>query len=75
MNEIKTKALAFLYKWVSEGKIPHIRKGMTEELEGLINQELSQVQMNQVVEGMVARKMIETLPPVAKDNSDEKDSK
>ena len=75
MSTLKSISLEFLYRWVSEGKIPHIRKGMTEELEALINQELSKAQISQVVESMQAKKMIEQLPPVTKDSSDEKDSK
>lgn len=36
MQDVKTLALALLYKWVSDKKIPHIRAGMAEELEGLV---------------------------------------
>lgn len=68
----KTKVLSFLYKWVNDGKIAHIRKGMVEELEQFLTQQLSQAQIDQITQSMQAKSMVEALPPI-KGESDAQD--
>lgn len=44
MSTLKDRILDFLYKQVSENKIPTIRKGMVEEFEGFVLNELASVE-------------------------------
>lgn len=44
MNELRIKILSFLYKQVEQGKIPHIRKGMPEDLEAFVLSVMSEVE-------------------------------
>jgi len=54
MQDVKPKALEFLYKWVSENKIPQIKKGMVEDLEALINSKLAEAEYNKTASRMQA---------------------
>jgi hypothetical protein len=59
MSQIKTKALEFLYKWTQEAKVPHIKKGMAEDLEAFVLCFLSEAQAHQTA-NRVANTLEET---------------
>ena len=53
---IREKILDFLYDQVQKGMIPHIKKGMVEEIEHFISTLLEEQQVKQAVERMVSKK-------------------
>ena len=65
MSEIKIKVLEFLYKWTQDSKLPHIRKGMVEDLEAFVLSFLNEAQAQQT-----ANRVANTL----EESSDEKNS-
>lgn len=56
--DLKTKVMQFLYKWTTEGKIPHIRKGMVEELEAFITDEQAKLEAERAAESMMAQQEV-----------------
>jgi hypothetical protein len=54
MQDLKAKALEFLYRWVSENKIPQIKKGMVEDLEALIDNQLAEAEYSKTASRMQA---------------------
>lgn len=54
MQDLKTVCLKFLHKWVEENKIPHIRKGMTDDLERLIVLVQSETELKKSAERMMS---------------------
>ncbi len=74
MDALRSKVRDFLHKWLNDNKIPHIRKGMVEEMEQFVNSELSDAQIRQITEKMAAQKMVQDLPPNQPEEAlDEKD--
>lgn len=61
MQNIKPKSLDFLYKWVSENKIPQIKKGMVEDLEAFAVAMLAEVESARSAERMQAQKPSEVV--------------
>ena len=41
MTDLRTRCMQFLYTWVTKGHASNMRKGMVEELEAFVNDELS----------------------------------
>lgn len=52
--DLRTKCMQFLYKWVTDGKIPQIRKGQVEELQSLILNELAAAEIAKSTAKMMA---------------------
>lgn len=50
---LRKKVLEFLYDQVNQGKIPHIRKGMVEDLEVFVTSVLEEQQVKQVSDRML----------------------
>ena len=48
MNGLKERILAFLYKKVSENKIPMIRKGLVEDFEQFVLLEISNLETTRI---------------------------
>lgn len=59
----KTRCMQFLYKWVTKGHLSNLRKGMVEELEAFLADELSQAELRRSANLMDAQRMINTVPP------------
>lgn len=55
MQDLNTRVLKFLQKWMNDNKVPQIRKGMPEELEALIESEISLRQSSAIADSMKAR--------------------
>lgn len=51
-DPLRNEILAFLYKQVQENKIPQIKKGMVEDLEGFISYLLSKKETDMMAERM-----------------------
>lgn len=43
----RTRCMQFLYNWVSKGHTSNLRKGMVEELQAFVNDEIAKDQANQ----------------------------
>lgn len=55
MNDLKARVLEFLYKWTTDGKLAHLRRGMVEEMEGFVLNEIDTVNMRQVADKMATQ--------------------
>ena len=55
MQDLNTRVLKFLQKWMNDNKVPQIRKGMPEELEAFVESEISLRQAQAIAEGMRSR--------------------
>ena len=66
------RALEFLYRQVSENKIPMIRKGMAEDLEQFVLNELANSDAQRVADQMLQKKI--RAEEIKAEASDEKNS-
>lgn len=62
MQNLKALALEQLYTWVSEKKIPHIRAGMVEDLEGLILKVLADTEARLSAQRTISRAEAQSEP-------------
>jgi len=54
--DLKSQILEFLYDQVSQNKIPQIKKGMVEDLEGFIAKLLAELESARAAERMTMQK-------------------
>lgn len=69
---LRERALEFLYRQVSENKIPMIRKGMAEDLEQFVLNELANSDAQRVADQMLQKKI--RAEEIKAEASDEKNS-
>lgn len=55
-QDLKNKALDFLYSQVSQGKIPQIKKGMVEDLEKFVTDIVTELQISKTIARMEQKK-------------------
>jgi len=51
----KTRCMSFLYKWVTKGHLSNLRKGMVEELEAFVAEEISTREIHRMAVQMQAQ--------------------
>lgn len=61
---LRTKSLNFLLEWINKNNIPHIRKGMVEDLEKFVTDQLADAESNRIVNSMTHSPMKEQLEEV-----------
>lgn len=54
MQDIKLKVLEFLHSQVNKNNVPHIKKGMVEDLEKFVVDTLNERQMQQMADRMAS---------------------
>jgi hypothetical protein len=60
MQDIKLKVLEFLHTQVNKGSIPHIRKGMVEDLEKFISDLSNEKQIQSMADRMANAVLVTT---------------
>lgn len=69
MNDLKSKCLDFLYKWVNDGKLAHLRKGMAEEFEAFVDHHMSEEKLRQISNDMQSKQRIVAAQEETKDET------
>ncbi len=65
--DLKTKSLQFLLEWINKNHIPSIRKGMVEDLERFVTENVAKAEVQGAVDRMVQSPLKNELQQVKAD--------
>lgn len=69
--DLRTKSLQFLLEWINKNHIPSIRKGMVEDLEKFVTENVAKAEMQGAVSRMVNSPLKAELEQVKAENQKE----